>query len=146
MTTTTFSTTNETSTNATSLNESKAKYAIPAARFLLAIMFLMSGLTKMGQYAGTQGYMEMMGVPGALLPVVILTEVLGALMIIFGFKVRVTALALAGFSAASAILFHNDFSNAAEINNFMKNFTIAGGYLLLFAVGAGPLSLDNRNK
>ncbi|OUS28109.1 hypothetical protein A9Q98_07980 [Thalassotalea sp. 42_200_T64] len=109
-------------------------------------MFLMSGLTKISQYAGTQGYMEMMGVPGALLPLVILVEILGASMIIFGFKVRITALVLAGFSAASAMLFHNDFSNPAEIDNFMKNFTIAGGYLLLFAVGAGPLSLDNRNK
>jgi putative oxidoreductase len=119
-------------------------FAAPTGRFFLAIMFFMSGLTKISQYAGTQGYMEAMGVPGFLLPLVILTEALGGLAIILGWKTKYVALALAGFTVLSAILFHADFSNQAEMTNFMKNIAIAGGFLTLFVHGAGAYSLDNR--
>ena len=119
-------------------------FAAPTGRFFLAIMFFMSGLTKITQYAGTQGYMEAMGVPGSLLPLVILTEALGGLAIILGWKTKYVAIALAGFSVLSAILFHADFSNQAEMTNFMKNIAIAGGFLTLFVHGAGAYSLDNR--
>jgi len=119
-------------------------FAAPTGRFFLAIMFFMSGLTKISQYSGTQGYMEAMGVPGFLLPLVILTEALGGLAIILGWKTKYIALALAGFSVLSAILFHADFSNQAEMTNFMKNIAIAGGFLTLFVHGAGAYSLDNR--
>jgi putative oxidoreductase len=119
-------------------------FAAPTGRFFLAIMFFMSGLTKISQYVGTQGYMEAMGVPGFLLPLVILTEALGGLAIILGWKTKYVALALAGFSVLSAILFHADFSNQAEMTNFMKNVAIAGGFLTLFVHGAGAYSLDNR--
>ena len=118
-------------------------FAAPTGRFFLAIMFFMSGLTKISQYGTTQGYMEAMGVPGFLLPLVILTEAVGGLAIILGWKTKYIALALAGFSVLSAILFHADFSNQAEMTNFMKNIAIAGGFLTLFVHGAGAFSLDN---
>ena len=54
------------------------------------------------------------------------------------------AFALAGFSIISAVLFHADFSNQAEMTNFMKNIAIAGGFLTLFVHGPGAFSLDNR--
>ena len=119
-------------------------FAAPTGRFFLAIMFFMSGLTKISQYAGTQGYMEAMGVPGFLLPLVILTEAVGGLAIILRWKTKYVAIALAGFTVLSAILFHADFSNQAEMTNFMKNIAIAGGFLTLFVHGAGAYSLDNR--
>ncbi len=119
-------------------------FAAPTSRFFLAIMFFMSGLTKISQYAGTQGYMEAMGVPSFMLPLVILTEVVGGLAIILGWKTKYAAIALAGFSILSAILFHADFSNQAEMTNFMKNIAIAGGFLTLFVHGPGAFSLDNR--
>jgi len=119
-------------------------FAAPTGRFFLAIMFFMSGLTKISQYAGTQGYMEAMGVPGSLLPLVILTEVLGGLAIILGWKTKYAAIVLAGFSIVSAILFHADFSNQAEMSNFMKNVAIAGGFLTLFVHSPGAFALDNR--
>jgi len=118
--------------------------AAPAGRFFLAIIFFMSGLTKISQYAGTQGYMEAMGVPGFLLPLVILIEAVGGLAIILGWKTKYVAIALAGFSLISAVLFHADFSNQAEMTNFMKNIAIAGGFLTLFVHGPGVFSLDNR--
>lgn len=116
----------------------------PVARVLLAMIFIMSGLNKLGTYAATQGYMEAMGVPGAMLPLVIELEVLGGIAIVVGFKARIVAFALAGFSLLSAVLFHADFSDQMQMMMFMKNLTIAGGFLMITAQGAGAFALDNR--
>ena len=120
------------------------KYASPVGRFLLAQIFLLAGLNKISGYAGTQGYMESMGVPGALLPLVIVLEVVGGLALILGWQTRLVALALAGFSIISAVIFHSDFSDQMQMVMFMKNFAIAGGLVILFAQGSGSYALDNR--
>jgi putative oxidoreductase len=83
-------------------------------------------------------------VPAALLPVVIATEILGALAIILGWQTRVAALLLAGYSLLAALIFHANFANQIEMIMFLKNVSIAGGFLLLVANGAGRLSLDHR--
>jgi putative oxidoreductase len=113
-------------------------------RVLLATLFLTSGLGKIGGYAATAGYMSAMGVPGALLPVVIATEVLGALAIILGWKTRVTAFLLAGFTMATGVLFHSNFADQIQMVMFLKNVAITGAFLLLVANGAGALSVDRR--
>ena len=113
-------------------------------RVLLAGLFLLSGVGKLGAYSATAGYMASVGVPGALLPLVIAVEVIGAAAIIAGWNTRVVAFLLAGFSLVSALLFHNDFANQIQMIMFLKNVSIAGGFLLLVAHGAGPLSLDRR--
>ena len=113
-------------------------------RVLIAALFLLSGLGKIGMYAGTGAYMSSLGVPSALLPVVIATEVLGSLAIIVGCKTRVIACLLAGFSLLTAFVFHNNFGDQIQMIMFLKNLSIAGGFLLLVANGAGPLSLDRR--
>jgi len=120
------------------------KLAMPAGRVLIAFMFVLSGVGKISNYAGTQGYMESVGVPGFILPVVIALEVLGGIAIIVGWQTRLAALALAGFCIISAILFHFDPSNQAQMITFMKNFAIAGGFLFLVARGPGAYALDNR--
>ena len=117
-----------------------------AGRILLAAMFLLAGLNKISGYAGTVGYMESVGVPGALLPAVIALEVLGAVAIIIGFQTRLVALALAGFTLAAAALFHSNFADPIQQILFLKNVSIAGAFLLLAANGAGSLSLDARRK
>lgn len=118
----------------------------PAGRVFLATIFFMSGLTKITSYTGTQGYMEAMGVPGVLLPLVIALEVIGGLAIIIGWKTKLVAFALAGFTLVSAILFHADFSDQMQMGMFMKNVAIAGGFLMLVAQGPGAYALDNRRK
>ena len=67
------------------------KFSELAGRIFLAAIFLISGLGKIGAYAGTAAYMASAGVPGALLPAVIALEVLGAIAIIVGWKTRITA-------------------------------------------------------
>ena len=115
-----------------------------AGRIFLSVLFALSGLGKIGAYAGTAAYMSSFSVPGALLPVVIAVEVLGALAIILGWQTRVAALLLAGYSLLAALIFHNNFANQIDMIMFLKNVSIAGGFLLLVANGAGPLSLDRR--
>jgi putative oxidoreductase len=89
--------------------------------------------------------MTSVGVPGALLPAVIAFEVLGAIAIIVGWKTRLTAFLLAGFTLLSGLLFHGNFADQMQMIMFLKNVSIAGGFLLLAAHGAGALSLDRRN-
>lgn len=117
------------------------------ARILLAQIFLVSGLGKLGAgYAGTQGYMAAMGLPGALLPLVIALEIGGGLALVAGFMTRWAALALAGFSVVSALIFHTDFGDQTQAIMFMKNLAMAGGLLLLYAHGAGAFSLDAKRR
>lgn len=119
-------------------------FSAPIGRLLLAAIFIISGLGKVTNYVGTQDYMEAMGVPGVILPLVIILEVLGGIAIVIGFKARFVAFLMAGFSVVSAILFHADFGDQTQLNMFMKNIAIAGGFLLIVAHGAGAYSLDNR--
>jgi putative oxidoreductase len=113
-------------------------------RVLISAIFLVAGLNKVTGYAGTQAYMESMGVPGALLPLVIVLEVFGALAIITGWRTRVVAFLLAGFSVVSALLFHGALGDPTQFILFMKNLAMAGGFLFLVARGAGEWSLDAR--
>lgn len=113
-----------------------------AGRALLSVIFIMAGINKIGAYAGTQGYMESMGVPGALLPLVIALEIGGGLAVLLGWQTRLAAFLLAGFCLVSAAIFHADFGDQMQSIMFMKNLAIAGGLLTLFASGAGAWSLD----
>jgi len=114
------------------------------ARILLGIFYVVSGWGKLTAYAGTAGYMAMHGVPTILLPLVILTELGGGLAIILGVFTRWAAIALAGFTILTALIFHNDLGDMNQYINFMKNVTIAGGFLVLFTTGAGAYSVDQR--
>jgi putative oxidoreductase len=114
-------------------------------RLLLTTLFLLSGLGKLGAYAATAGYMASVGVPGALLPLVIAVEILGSVAILLGWQTRVVALLLAGFTLATGVLFHNNFADQVQMIMFLKNLSITGAFLMLAANGAGALSLDARN-
>lgn len=119
---------------------------ILAARLLMAWIFISAGFSKTGAgYAGTAGYMESVGLPGALLPVVILLEIGGGLALVLGFQARLAALALAIFSIVSAFIFHTAADPMQQIM-FMKNLAMAGGLLAFTVFGAGRLSLDAEGR
>ena len=125
---------------------SNSNYVAPAGRVLIAFMFVMSGLNKMNNYSNTAGWMEAMGVPGNLLPLVIALEVLGGAAIMIGWQTRIAAILFAAFSVMSAAIFHADFSGQNHMIHFMKNVSIAGGFLFLIVHGAGTYSMDNRGN
>jgi len=126
------------------------KIASLAGRILLAFMFILSGFGKITGYDGTAAYMAAKGMPmiGVLLPLTILTELGGGILLAIGYKARWAAFALAGFSILAGLVFHDfwNVTDAAQHMNqqihFMKNLSIAGGMLMVFALGPGRLSLD----
>jgi putative oxidoreductase len=121
-----------------------APYLITIGRVLMAVMFIQAGIEKIFGYASSQEYMQSHGVPGALLPLVILVEAGGGLCVLLGFFTRWAAIALAGFCVLAAIFFHWQPDDMMQMINFMKNITIAGGFLVLAGAGPGALALDNR--
>jgi putative oxidoreductase len=116
-----------------------------AGRILIATLFLTSGLGKISGFDVTQGYMEAAGVPGALLPLVIALEVLGAFAIIAGYRTRLVAAGLAVFTIAAGLLFHSG-ADPMQAILLKKNLAIAGGFLFLVARGAGAWSIDSRRE
>ncbi len=116
-----------------------------AARIFLAALFIIAGLGKIPGYEGTAGYMQSMGVPGMLLPLVIALEIVGGLAIAVGYRTRLAAFLLAGFTVLSGLIFHSPL-DPSEQTQFLKNLAIAGGFLLLVVHGAGRLSLDARRR
>jgi putative oxidoreductase len=116
-----------------------------AARILMSQIFIISGFGKITGYAGTQQYMASHGLPGALLPLVILTEFGGGLALLFGFKTRWVALALAAFSLLTGVLVHFQPGDQMQMINFMKNLAMAGGLLMFVRYGAGAPSIDARS-
>ncbi len=116
------------------------------ARLMASAIFLGAGLSKLGAgYAGTQGYMASMGVPGQLLPLVIALELGGGLALLFGFQTRLVALLLAGFCIVAGLIFHTGADQMQQIM-LMKNFAMAGGLLAFTVFGAGRLSLDGETR
>jgi len=117
-----------------------------AARVLMSAIFIISGWGKLTGYAGTQAYFASMGLPMPALvtPLVILIELGGGLALLLGFKTRWVAAVLALFSVATALVAHTNFADANQMNNFMKNLAMAGGYLLFAKYGAGAPSIDAR--
>lgn len=120
-------------------------------RLLLALLFLPAGLSKIGGFAGTVGYISSVGLPlpalGAVLAIVV--EVGGGLALLAGFGTRVAAIALALFTLVATVIFHAYWAVPAEQAMmqqlmFFKNIAVVGGLLVLAAHGAGALSLDAR--
>ncbi|CAG73551.1 putative membrane protein [Pectobacterium atrosepticum SCRI1043] len=117
--------------------------ALLVARILMPILFIVAGYGKLGDaYAGTQQYMQAMGVPTFLLPLTIMLELGGGLAVLFGLLTRTVALFTAGFTLLTALLFHSNFAEGMNQLMFLKNLTIAGGYLLLAVTGPGAFSID----
>ena len=115
-------------------------------RVLISAIFIMAGINKIIGYTGTQGYMDSMGVPGALLPLLILLEIGGGLAVLVGWQTRIAAFLLAGFTVLSALIFHASFSDQMQSILFMKNLAMAGGLLFLVAGRRHDWSIDARRE
>lgn len=127
------------------------KFGPLAGRFLLALIFLMSGIGKIGGFAGTAGYMASKGLPmvEVLLVITIIIEIGAAAMLILGFKARLGAAALFLWMIPVTFIFHNFWAvppaeQQTQMIMFMKNLAIMGGMLLIMAYGSGPYSMDKK--
>lgn len=112
------------------------------ARLFIGGFFLLSGLGKLGDVAGFTGYLTSGGLPAFLAWPAILFEIAVGLAMIAGFRVHLVALAGAAFSVVAALLYHNNLADQMQMIMFFKNFAIAGGFLMIFAHGAGAYAVD----
>ena len=120
-------------------------------RLLLALLFLPAGISKIGGFAGTVGYIASKGLPmpSVAAVIAIMVEVAGAVALIAGFGTRWAALALAVFTFIATFLFHSFWAMPAEQVMmqqlmFFKNIAVVGGLLVLAAHGAGAWSVDAK--
>ena len=116
------------------------------ARILISTLFFTNGIFKIMNYDGTVSWMEGYAIPGILIIPAIILEILGPILIILGYQTKITAAFLSLFCLATAIIFHNDFSNQMQLTSFLKNIALAGGFLFLAINGSKKFSLDNKLK
>ena len=121
-------------------------YIGTVGRFLIAALFLISGLGKIATPALTQGYIASAGLPFPLLAylVAIVIELGGGILLILGYHTRIVASVMAVFTVAAALSFHRNFADQDAIAHFLKNISITGGLLQIVALGAGTFSIDGR--
>ena len=115
-------------------------------RILISTLFLLNGIFKINNYDGTIEWMESFEIPEIFLIPAIILEIVGPILIIIGYKTKLAAGLLSLFCIATAIIFHNDFSDQVQFISFLKNIALAGGFLILFVNGAKNFSLDNKFK
>ena len=113
-------------------------------RIFLSTIFLIEGMNKIFNYEDTIEYMENFNVPEYLAVPAIIVEILFPLLLIVGYQTKISALVLAIFTIATALIFHTDFTNQMQLTSFLKNFAIAGGFLIIFVNSAGKYSLDHK--
>jgi putative oxidoreductase len=115
-----------------------------ADRLLMACIYVVAGWGKLASYAGAARFIQSLGAPGALLPLVILVELGGALALAVGYQTRLAAFLLAGFTLIAGTLVHLHPGDHENMIVFMDNLATAGGLLLFVQYGGGGLSLDRR--
>lgn len=123
--------------------------ALPVAgRFLLAFLFLFSGVGKLAAPEMMTGYIQSVGLPAPELALwlAIIVEIGGGLLLIAGYQTRLAAAALAVFTVVATLAFHTNLADQIEMISFLKNAAIVGGLLQVIAFGAGAYSLDNRRQ
>ena len=116
------------------------------ARILISVLFFLNGIFKIMKYDGAVSWMESYGIPGLLIIPAIILEIVGPILIILGYKTKITAAILSVFCLVTAIIFHNDFDNQMQLTSFLKNIAIAGGFLFLVVNGSKEFSLDSKLK
>lgn len=127
-------------------NATMQNLAMLAGRVMLAGMLFWSGYGHLFSFNSIHGYVADWGVPDWFKPVLILWEVGGGLCLLVGAYTRVAALSLAVFVLLSFALIHLHDDDILQLIDFMKNIALLGGFLYVFACGAGSYSLDAKFK
>jgi putative oxidoreductase len=113
-------------------------------RILLVLIFLNSGIGKIGNFEGTAKYMANYGMPLThfFLVGAIFFELVGSITVILGYFARFGTLLILIFLIPTTLIFHTNFADQMQMIQFMKNVSMFGGCLLLLASGPGRFSLD----
>ena len=115
-------------------------------RILISLIFLLSGYNKIFNYGDTIAWMEGFGIPGFLLWPAIILEIILPILVIIGYRTQISAILLAIFCIATALIFHFDFANQMQTIAFLKNLGLAGGFLFIAAHGPKDWAIDKKKK
>ena len=117
-------------------------------RILIAALFVPDGFNQLSNFKPTVDYTAHFGLPAPAIAVAlaIFIELVGGLLLIVGYRVRLVAAGMAVFCVATALGFHTNFADSNEQMHFFKDLAIAGGVLQMVYFGAGPFSIDNRKR
>ena len=115
-------------------------------RVFISLIFLLSGYNKIFDYGDTSIWMESFGIPGFLLWPAIILEIILPILIIIGYRTQISAVLLAIFCIATAMIFHFDFANQMQTIAFLKNLGLAGGFLFIAAHGPKDWAVDKKKK
>ena len=116
------------------------------SRIFISSIFLLSGYNKIFNYGDTVLWMEGFGIPGFLLWPAIVLEIILPILIIIGYQTRISAILLAAFCIATAVIFHLDFADQMQTVAFLKNFALAGGFLFIAVHGPKEWSMERKKK
>src|SRR5665647_170356 len=130
------------------------KYLGFIARILLAQVYLIVGfyshiyqsITNPSFYDNFQIYLGIFGLPGIFAPLMILVEITGSVLLLLGWKTRLSALLLAGYSLFIALVFHHNLANPQEMLSCLQYLAVTGGLLMVASSRATAYSLDNLKK
>lgn len=129
-------------------HSSASAYLAATGRVLLGALFLISGFSKLMAPAATTAYIAAAGLPFPTLAYLgaVFVEVVLALALLVGFRVRLVAALMAVFTLVTAFAFHFHLADQNQFIHFFKNLSIVGGLLQVVAFGGGALSLDGRAR
>ena len=111
-------------------------------RIFLSTLFLFEGIRKFFYQEETIEYMEDFGVPEILFYPSLFFELVFSILLIIGFKTRVAASTMCLFTIVVSIIFHSDFTDHMQIVSFLKNLSIAGGFLIIASYEAKICTID----
>jgi len=122
----------------------------PLSRFLVALIFLLSGIGKLFGFSDTAQMMAGSGFPAPsfFLACAIVLELVGGTLILIGYKTRYAAIALIFFIIPATIIFHvagigDPVHGQEQMINTLKNLAILGALIKFAADGAGAFAVDS---
>jgi len=117
-------------------------------RVLLSLIFIISGIAKVMDPAGTIAYIESahLPLPQVAYGIALIVELGLGLALLLGFKAQLAAAGIALFTFVTALMFHSNMADPVQVIMFLKNITIIGGLLVVIAFGPGGYSVDGGRR
>jgi putative oxidoreductase len=132
-------------TSAIDTTTERTQSVIAAARIIMGLCFVYYGVSKFFFIAGTIGFVATkLPMPAAVFWLSVVIEIGGGVLLVLGIRTRWLAAWFAFYCCFTAVIFHTDFANRGIMDHFFENVALAGGFLLLMAVGPGAAAFDNR--
>jgi putative oxidoreductase len=112
-------------------------------RVLMSLIFIWAGYGKLIAPTATIGYFGASGlpIPQAAWLIAVVVELGGGIALLLGLQARLVGLVLAVWCVATAVIGHSNFADHNMQIHFMKNITMAGGFLYVAMLGAGRYTI-----